>query len=115
MILSIILQATKAPFNKSALFTPPDIIRYNNDITGGVFMVMVMISLFFVAFMSLKRNENNTAAEAFTGAGIITSIIGSLFWAMKSSDGTSILDWRVLIFSYSFAVLGIILMYVRKE
>ena len=81
------------------------LVTYVQDTTGGVFGVMMVISIWFIAFVVLKE-QHDTNAAVLTASFI--SLISSLgFWA------SGFISSSVMVFigiAFAFVMLGIYLL-----
>lgn len=57
-----------------------DLLMWCNTVSKGWFVVMTLISLWFITFLQLKRVQNNRVS--LIASSFFTAMISSLFWIL---------------------------------
>lgn len=78
-----------------------DFIRYDNSLTGDMYIPMVLFSIFFIVLFSLGAYEKT---KAFAVASFTTTIVALLFWIM------GLLSFIVLGFLLGLTILSLLLL-----
>jgi len=78
----------------------------NNDLTGGMFMILVLVALFVII---LLNTEYVNFTSAFLGAGFITNVLGGLLWL------SGLLPLYVFLITLILPLVGIILVFVIEK
>lgn len=89
------------PYN---LTTPYKLMNYANSSSGGVFYILVPISLFVVILLYLK-NKGYATADCGMAASFVTSLVTTLLFFIGGLSGF-ILFWTVVI-TFTFALWGL--------
>lgn len=78
-----------------------DIFQYANTVSGNVFGVGILVSLYLIIAIYLKNNGENLP-DALMVAGLITSIVGVLIRLMELIN-----NWHLAMIVIIFALCGV--------
>ena len=87
--------------------SPVDLVSYNNDVTVGLFTVVLTLGLWAIIFLGIARNGYD---KAFIAASGITWMASVLLWA-----GGMLAEWVMLTYLLATATVLIIKVYTGQS